>query len=83
MPNKIIDGITMPMTDSEVSALLSEEASMLPLLVRMERDTLLSKSDIYALSDRITDEWRTYRQELRDLPSQSGFPTTVTWPTKP
>jgi hypothetical protein len=36
-----------------------------------------------ALADRITDEWRTYRQALRDLPAQDGFPTNVTWPEKP
>ena len=30
-----------------------------------------------------TIEWHTYRQALRDLPEQTGFPTTVTWPTKP
>jgi len=51
--------------------------------VRAERDALLAVSDHMALADRITDEWRTYRQSLRDLPAQSGFPTNVTWPTEP
>jgi len=51
--------------------------------VRAQRDTLLAASDHMALADRITDEWRTYRQALRDIPSQSGFPTNVTWPVKP
>jgi len=45
--------------------------------VRAERDTLLAASDSMALADRITDEWRTYRQALRDLPAQSGFPDVV------
>jgi len=27
--------------------------------------------------------WATYRQDLRDVPQQAGFPTTVVWPTKP
>ena len=49
---------------------------------RVERDFLLSKSDSMALVDRITDEWRTYRQALRDLPAQSGFPD-VAFPTPP
>ena len=31
----------------------------------------------------MSDEWRTYRQALRDVPTQEGFPNTVTWPTKP
>ena len=51
--------------------------------VRSQRDKLLESSDEMALADRITDEWRTYRQALRDLPAQEGFPTNVTWPDKP
>lgn len=51
--------------------------------VRADRDALLVASDHMALADRITDEWRTYRQALRDLPAQEGFPTNVTWPDKP
>ena len=51
--------------------------------VRAQRDKLLASSDHMALADRITDEWRTYRQALRDLPAQEGFPVNVTWPDKP
>jgi hypothetical protein len=51
--------------------------------VRAQRDALLAASDYMALADRITDDWRTYRQSLRDVPAQSGFPTNVTWPTEP
>ena len=51
--------------------------------VRAQRDALLAASDSMALADRITDEWRTYRQALRDVPAQSGFPTNVTWPVEP
>ncbi len=51
--------------------------------VRARRDELLEASDSMALADRITDAWRTYRQALRDVPAQSGFPTSVTWPTEP
>lgn len=51
--------------------------------VRAQRDALLAASDSMALADRITDEWRTYRQSLRDLPAQEGFPVNVTWPDKP
>ena len=50
---------------------------------RAQRDKLLASSDIMALADRITDEWRTYRQLLRDVPTQSGFPSNVTWPVVP
>jgi len=51
--------------------------------VRAQRDALLAASDYMALADRITDEWRTYRQALRDIPAQAGFPTDVTWPVEP
>lgn len=49
--------------------------------VRVKRDELLVKTDFYALSDvTMSPEMTTYRQALRDIPSQSGFPNTVTWP---
>ena len=51
--------------------------------VRAKRAALLAASDTMALADRITDEWRTYRQALRDVPAQAGFPTSVTWPVEP
>mgnify|MGYP003628829183 CR=1 FL=1 len=51
--------------------------------VRARRDALLAASDSMALADRITDEWRTYRQALRDLPAQEFFPETVNWPVAP
>jgi|TARA_R100000455_G_C6232398_1_gene93638 hypothetical protein len=35
------------------------------------------------LSDSKKAEWRTYRQALRDIPSQSDFPDNITWPTMP
>jgi len=51
--------------------------------VRAKRNQLLVESDSMALADRITDDWRTYRQSLRDVPAQAGFPDNITWPTEP
>lgn len=52
--------------------------------VRSERNRRLTETDYLALSDQtLTTEMSTYRQALRDVPSQSGFPLDVTWPTKP
>ena len=52
--------------------------------VRLQRDSLLSNTDWWATSDRtMTAEQIAYRQALRDIPAQSGFPENVTWPTKP
>ncbi len=52
--------------------------------VRNERNQLLLQTDWMASTDvTLSDAWRTYRQALRDVPAQSGFPNNVTWPTKP
>jgi len=50
---------------------------------RSKRDLILTASDTMALVDRVTNEWKTYRQALRDVPAQSGFPDNITWPTEP
>lgn len=52
--------------------------------VRNKRNTLLAETDWWAVQDRVmTDEEIAYRQALRDIPSQEGFPLNITWPTKP
>ncbi len=52
--------------------------------VREERDALLASTDWMANSDvTLADNWKTYRKALRDVPAQSGFPNSITWPTKP
>jgi hypothetical protein len=51
---------------------------------REKRNTLLSETDWWATSDRtMTTEQTAYRQALRDITDQAGFPTDITWPTKP
>lgn len=56
--------------------------------VRSQRDSLLQNCDWVATTDTaLTAEqqqpWIEYRQALRDVPSQPGFPDDVVWPTKP
>lgn len=53
--------------------------------IRAERDALLVASDWTQVADAPVDQqaWATYRQALRDIPQQPGFPTDVIWPTKP
>ena len=87
-------------TEEEVDAKLLELKAEEPMrLLREERTRRLSESDWMANSDvTMSDEWKTYRQELRDLPkwhSGIGAPypkldllgnldhTTVYWPTEP
>ena len=51
---------------------------------RSTRDNLLKATDHYGLSDvTMTDAMTAYRQALRDVPQQTDFPGTITWPTKP
>jgi len=53
--------------------------------VRAERDRLLTASDWTQVADApvVSLEWQPYRQALRDVPQQSGFPDSVEWPTPP
>jgi hypothetical protein len=51
---------------------------------RSQRDSLLAATDWMALSDvTMSAEMATYRQALRDITAQEGFPHSVTWPVKP
>lgn len=52
--------------------------------IRFKRDQLLTRTDVYALSDRnITDAMKKYRQDLRDLPASNADPNKIVFPTKP
>jgi hypothetical protein len=68
-----------PPTDEELAA-----------AAREERNALLAESDWTQLPDARSamgpekaEEWDTYRQALRDVPEQSGFPRDIIWPVKP
>ena len=52
--------------------------------IRKTRNNLISESDWMGCSDVImSNEWKDYRQALRDIPEQEGFPHSVDWPTQP
>jgi hypothetical protein len=53
--------------------------------VRQQRNVLLSACDWTQLSDAPVDSapWAIYRQELRDVTAQAGFPWDVIWPEQP
>lgn len=57
--------------------------------VRETRNELLSETDKYfsisdyPISEEKKNEIRVYRQALRDIPQQDGFPNNVVWPEKP
>tara|TARA_R110000824_G_scaffold214734_1_gene400959 strand:- start:47 stop:328 length:282 start_codon:yes stop_codon:yes gene_type:complete len=52
--------------------------------IRIERNALLHETDWASLADSpaISDAMKTYRQDLRDIPSQSDV-DNITWPDKP
>ena len=52
---------------------------------RNKRNQLLTATDWTQIADAPVDKaaWATYRQALRDIPQQEGFPDNIIWPTQP
>lgn len=66
------------------------DVTALAAKVRAQRDEMLAASDFTQGADQQAwmtaaqkASWANYRQALRDIPSQPGFPSSVVWPTKP
>jgi hypothetical protein len=71
-------------TDEEKAQYLSHLANQAVSL----RNQLLQDSDwivavAYEKGDPVSPAWAEYRQALRDVPQQEGFPVDIIWPTKP
>ena len=63
---------------------IAEATAVLAANAREQRDALLAATDFYALSDvSMSEAMTTYRSDLRAVPAQSEFPTTINWPTAP
>lgn len=69
------------LSDEQVAANTASIAAS----VRNERNRKLANSDWTQLADSSANAtlWGTYRTQLRDLPTSSGFPNNITWPTEP
>ena len=89
---KIIDGQASPLTAEEITEFEARKSAWeagandrAAEEVRKERDDLLASSDWTQVADAPVDQaaWAAYRQALRNVPQQAGFPTDITWPTKP
>lgn len=75
------DDATKAEQEAAYQALVDAEAAK---SVRADRDERLAKTDWMGVSDvTMSADWATYRQGLRDVPAQSGFPHTITWPSEP
>jgi hypothetical protein len=78
-------------TDNEEATAAEQQAAYVAKIdadaakgVRTTRDAKLAETDWTALSDvTMSPEMAAYRQALRDVPSQAGFPHEITWPSKP
>lgn len=92
--NKLVNGQLVPLTAEEISVIEAEKAAAPSetdikwMQVRNERNRLLSETDwvVTRASDTgvaLSDEWKTYRQELRDLPATQTDVDNITYPTKP
>ena len=91
--NKLVNGVVVPLTTEEIAevealrAAAPSETDIKWQQIRNQRNRLLLETDwvVTKASDTgvaVSDEWKTYRQALRDIPTQSD-PDNITWPTKP
>ena len=76
-----VGGIAIYLTDAEYDTVLAASA-------RQKRDRLIAATDYlvtpdYPISDDRLAKVKTYRQALRDIPEQAGFPRDIAWPKKP
>ena len=76
-----VRGVAIVLTDAEYDTVLAASA-------RQKRDRLIAATDYLVTPDYPIDpeklaKVKTYRQALRDIPEQSGFPRSITWPEKP
>jgi hypothetical protein len=70
---------------ARAEAQLTATKESLSVSVRIERNAKLAETDWTQLADSSANKvtWATYRQALRDVPAQAGFPWTITYPDKP
>mgnify|MGYP003149157316 FL=1 len=87
---KVINNVYYDLTAEEEAELTAQaEAADLDMnMVRSQRNGMLAAADWTqlgdaALGDHTPEEWATYRQALRDLPSVYSRVSEVVWPTPP
>ena len=81
------DGVTVTKASQEAAYTATKDAEA-ATAVRAERDKLIASCDWMAIKafeggTTVSTEWATYRQALRDVSAQEGFPNDITWPTQP
>ena len=81
------EGVTVTKASQEEAYTATKNAEA-ALAVRNTRDGLIASCDWMAIKafeagTTVGTEWATYRQALRDVSAQAGFPNDITWPTQP
>jgi hypothetical protein len=79
-----VDGVTTTAAEAEAAYKATKDAEQ-SASVRTSRNDKLAQCDWTQLADSTADKttWATYRQSLRDVTAQDGFPWNVTWPEAP
>ena len=91
---KLVDGVEIEMTDAEIASKQAQDKANLEgtlvqrmALLRNKRNILLAETDWMANSDvTMSNDWKTYRQALRDITTQTPEDmalSNITFPTKP
>ena len=81
-----VRGVIGPMSDEDVAREQAFENDNQAARVRQMRNGLISGTDwtqAKDIPDSVSTPWAAYRQALRDVPQQEGFPWNVTWPEQP
>lgn len=82
--DQVVDGVTTTAAEQEDAYKAQKDAEQ-ARNVRATRDAKLAECDWTQVADAPVDKtvWATYRQALRDVTAQEGFPWTITWPDAP
>ena len=79
-----VDGVTTTAAENEAAYKATKDAEQ-SASIRTSRNDKLAQCDWTQIADSTADKptWATYRQMLRDVTAQDGFPWNVTWPEAP
>ena len=82
--DQVVDGVTTTAAEQETAYKAMKDAEQAKS-VREQRTQKLNDCDWTQIADSTADKtaWATYRQALRDITGQAGFPWTITWPDAP
>ena len=88
MAHYTVNGVQIECSDEELAAMVKKIDDFVEddakLVVRTIRDEHLKETDWWENpSHTMTSQEAAYRQALRDVPQQEGFPHDITWPVKP